>query len=104
MYIAMNHFEVNAGREAEFEELWRTRETYLDGLPGFVQFALLKGEEPGQYISHTIWKDRKSFIGWTQSDAFRKAHGARMPEGITKGHPRARFWNAVMVEGAGLPA
>ncbi|MCA9843422.1 MAG: antibiotic biosynthesis monooxygenase [Dehalococcoidia bacterium] len=102
MFIAMNHFEVEEGREQEFEELWRTRETYLDGLAGFVQFALLKGDEAGQYISHTVWSDRDAFLAWTQSDAFRKAHGGRMPEGIVKGHPRARFWDSVIVEEAGL--
>jgi hypothetical protein len=26
-----------------------------------------------------------------------------MPEGVLTGHPRARFWDAVLVEGAGLP-
>ncbi len=104
MFIAMNHFEVAEGREQEFEDTWRSRESYLDGLPGFVQFALLKGDEPGQYSSHTIWTDRDAFLAWTQSDSFRKAHSARMPEGVLMGHPRARFWDAVIVEGAGLPA
>jgi heme-degrading monooxygenase HmoA len=44
MFIAMNRFQVRAGREADFETQWRSRETYLQDVPGFVSFALLKNE------------------------------------------------------------
>ena len=98
MFVAMNQFSVNAGREAEFEEGWRTRESYLQEFDGFVHFALLKGDEQGDYISHTIWRSRADFIAWTQSEAFRKAHGGRMPEGVIAGHPRARFYDSVLAE------
>ncbi len=104
MFVAMNQFQVNPERAPDFEQLWRTRESYLSGLEGFVQFSLLKGDEPGDYISHTIWRSRDDFIAWTASEAFRKAHGARTPDGVLVGHPRARFYEAVLVEsGAPLP-
>ena len=32
-YIAMNRFRVVKGHESEFEEIWKTRNTYLDGSP-----------------------------------------------------------------------
>ena len=51
-FIAMNRFEVNPERGAEFEEHWRKRETYLHEVPGFRRFALLRGDEPGQYIEY----------------------------------------------------
>ena len=35
MYIAMNRFHVNAGREEVFEEIWRKRDSYLHEVPGF---------------------------------------------------------------------
>ena len=98
MFIAMNHFPVNPDRASEFEQVWRTRESYLQGFDGFVEFALLKGDEPGDYISHSVWRSREHFLAWTQSDAFRKAHGAGMPDGIVLGHPRARFYEAVVEE------
>ena len=98
MFIAMNQFQVNPERAAEFEAVWRSRESYLSETPGFQQFALLKGDEPADYISHSVWASREAFIAWTQSDAFRKAHGERMPEGILVGHPRARFYDAVLLE------
>ena len=58
MYIAMNRFKVIKGEEEAFETLWRSRESYLHELPGFVEFALLKGperEDHTLYSSHTIW-------------------------------------------------
>lgn len=98
MFVAMNQFSVNPGREAEFEEGWRTRESFLQGFEGFIHFALLKGDEPGDYVSHTTWRSRADFLAWAQSDAFRKAHSVRTPEGIIAGHPRARFYDAVVEE------
>lgn len=98
MFIAMNQFPINPERSAEFEEVWRTRESFLQGFDGFVSFALLKGDEPGDYISHSTWLSREHFLAWTQSDAFRRAHGAKTPEGIILGHPRARFYEAVIEE------
>jgi heme-degrading monooxygenase HmoA len=103
MFVAMNQCSVNPGREAEFEEGWRTRESFLQGFEGFIHFALLKGDEPGDYVSHTTWRSRADFLAWAQSDAFRKAHSVRTPDGIIAGHPRARFYDAV-IEEAGSPA
>jgi len=96
-FIAINHFTVEPARGAEFEALWRQRETYLAGVPGFVRFALLRGDEPGHYASHTTWESRASFEAWTRSDAFRKAHAqARMPSGLLLGHPKLATWEAVL--------
>jgi heme-degrading monooxygenase HmoA len=44
MFIAMNRFKVREGREADFEASWRSRDTYIQGVEGFVAFALLKNE------------------------------------------------------------
>ncbi len=54
MYIVMNRFQVAEGREGEFEEIWRTRDSYLKEVDGFREFNLLRGEG-GDFISHTIW-------------------------------------------------
>jgi heme-degrading monooxygenase HmoA len=77
MFIAMNRFKVVRGRESDFETVWRTRERYLDELPGFVEFQLLKGpehEDHTLYASHTVWASAAAFQEWTRSEAFRKAH------------------------------
>jgi heme-degrading monooxygenase HmoA len=98
MFIAMNQFQVSPERGAEFEEVWRTRESYLQGFDGFVHFALLKGDEPGDYISHSTWQSRQHFLAWTQSDAFKRAHSMKLADGVVIGHPRARFYDAIIEE------
>lgn len=99
MFIAMNRFRVLRGREEEFETVWRARESRLPGEPGFEQFTLLKGperEDHTLYSSHTIWKDRDSFVAWTKSEAFRIAH-ARGSEtkGLYIGGPEFEGFEAV---------
>ncbi len=97
-FIAMNRFSVNPDRGAEFEEHWRKRESFLTEVPGFLRFALLRGED-GQYISHSIWESRQAFETWTQSESFRKAHAqARTPQGVLSGPPRLELFEAVIEE------
>ena len=76
-YIAMNRFEIVLGKENEFEEVWRTRETYLDEVEGFKEFHLLKGDSNDEYTlysSHSVWDSKDDFIAWTKSESFKKAH------------------------------
>ena len=46
MFIAMNWFRVKRGAEDAFEKVWLSRDLYLERVPGFVEFHLLKGPEP----------------------------------------------------------
>jgi heme-degrading monooxygenase HmoA len=92
MFIAMNRFQVVKGCEATFEDVWLSRDTYLDPLPGFVEFHLLKGpaaEDHTLYASHSVWESRAAFEAWTRSEAFRAAHqhaGDHKP--LYFGHPQ----------------
>ena len=77
MYIAMNRFKVTKQTTAEFEALWRERESYLHELDGFLGFHLLRGPEREDHIlyaSHTMCRSHADFIAWTKSEQFRKAH------------------------------
>jgi heme-degrading monooxygenase HmoA len=50
---------------------------FLEKVPGFVEFHLLKGPEAEAhtlYASHTVWEDCAVFEAWTKSEAFRAAH------------------------------
>lgn len=100
MFIAMNRFQIAEGQEPEFERMWRERESYLKGVPGFVQFALLKGDTQGDYISHSTWESRDAFIAWTQSTAFAAAHRQGSVAGVIKGPPHLQTYEAVIVEAA----
>ena len=100
MYIAMNRFRVTLGREEVFEEMWRSRESHLDTVPGFREFHLLRGpsdEECTLYASHSSWESQEAFVAWTESEAFRKAHAkARSPEGTLLGHPQFEGFEVVL--------
>lgn len=100
MFVAMNRFRINKGHEQDFERVWRERESYLDQVPGFRQFNLLKGPEREDhvlYASHTIWQDRTSFEAWTRSDHFRRAHAQANPgQGTYLGHPEFEGFEAVL--------
>ncbi len=66
MYIAMNRFKVIKGHESEFEQRWLGRDTYLDQLPGFIEFHLLRGperEDHTLYSSHTVVGEQGSVRG-----------------------------------------
>ncbi len=94
LFIAMNRFQVVKGRESDFENVWLSRETYLDRMAGFVEFHLLKGpelEDHTLYASHTVWQSKAAFEAWTKSEEFRAAH-ARAGNNTTGpmylGHPK----------------
>jgi len=99
MFIAMNHFRVAPGQGERFEEVWRTRESHLDTVPGFVRFALLRGDDEGDYISHSTWASRDAFVAWTESEAFTRGHrGGGSMEGVLMGPPRVALYDAVVEE------
>jgi heme-degrading monooxygenase HmoA len=98
MYIAMNSFKVAAGREADFETIWKERESYLNEVPGFVRFALLKCDAPGEYISHSTWENRDAFMAWTQSEAFAKGHRQGSLMGVLEGPPVFKGYEAIIEE------
>jgi len=100
MYIAMNRFRIALGHEDDFETLWRERDSYLEGEPGFRSFHLLKGatdDECTLYASHTIWESEADFRTWTESESFKKAHAqARAPQGTYLGHPVFEGFEAIL--------
>lgn len=100
MYIAMNRFRVARGSEEVFEELWRKRDSYLDDVPGFEQFHLLRGpttEEYTLYASHSVWNSQQAFVDWTESEAFAKAHAnARAPKGTYLSHPEFEGFEVIL--------
>lgn len=100
MFIAMNRFKIALGKEEGFEEVWRTRESYLSEVPGFKQFNLLRGPQTDEhtlYASHSIWESREAFETWTMSDSFRKAHAQRSaPKGTYLSHPELELFESVL--------
>ena len=98
MFVAMNRFKIAAGREQEFIEIWRNRDSHLDGVPGFKSFRLLRGPSDSEhtlFASHSMWESRQAFEDWTHSEAFRKAHAnAGAAKGVYLGHPQIELFEA----------
>ena len=100
MFLAMNRFKIIRGREKDFEQIWRERDTHLDEVEGFENFSLVRGDSEESYTlyaSHTIWKSRQSFVAWTKSEAFRRAHkNAGNHNDIYLGHPEFEGFEKVI--------
>jgi heme-degrading monooxygenase HmoA len=101
MYIAMNRFRIKPGREQDFIEIWKNRETYLDSVPGFKAFHLLQG--PGNaeftlFASHSEWATKQDFLNWTESEQFRKAHAGAggKSKDVYLGPPQFEGFEAVL--------
>ena len=87
-YVASNRFSINPGAAAKFEARWATRKSRLAVLDGFRFFSLLRltGDVDGagaaadelglyNYVSFTIWSEKKDFNAWRTGEAFKEAHG-----------------------------
>jgi heme-degrading monooxygenase HmoA len=100
MYIAMNRFKIERGKEGVFEDLWLSRDSHLKNVSGFLSFNLLKGateESFTLYASHSMWNSQKDFSNWTRSEAFRAAHkNAGGHSEIYIGHPVFEGFEIIM--------
>ena len=100
MFIAMNRFKIATGREGDFIDVWKNRETHLHAVPGFKEFHLLQGPATENYTlfaSHSMWESRQAFEDWTRSEAFRKAHAsAGSARDIYLGPPQFEGFEAVL--------
>ena len=110
MFIAMNRFQIAPGSEGEFEQVWLSRDSHLQGVPGFVEFHMLRGPEREDHIlyaSHTVWASRETFTDWTNSEAFRAAHrGAGQNKRTYLGPPEFEGFEVIQTVNklAGRPA
>ena len=102
MFVAMNRFRIKIGNEADFEAVWKNRDSSLAEMKGFESFHLLRGatnEEEGftLYASHTIWASKEDFTAWTQSEQFRAAHkNAGNNKPLYIGHPQFEGFTSVL--------
>tara|TARA_Y100001933_G_C18489677_1_gene351884 strand:- start:120 stop:422 length:303 start_codon:yes stop_codon:yes gene_type:complete len=100
MFIAMNRFKIVKGREEEFEKIWMTRDSYLEEVKGFKNFHLLKSSETEDYtlyVSHSTWDKHASFLNWTKSENFRKAHkNSGVSKGLYLGHPNFEGYEVII--------
>ena len=100
MFIAMNRFRIAPGREAEFIEVWRQRDSHLAEVPGFKTFNLLQGPSTAEatvFVSHSTWDSAAAFEAWTRSESFRAAHAnAGQKRGLYLGPPQFEGFEVVL--------
>jgi heme-degrading monooxygenase HmoA len=100
MFIAMNRFRIVPGREAEFIEVWRQRDSRLAEVPGFKTFNLLQGPSTAEatvFVSHSTWDSAAAFEAWTRSESFRAAHAsAGQQRGLYLGPPQFEGFEVVL--------
>jgi heme-degrading monooxygenase HmoA len=101
MYLAMNRFRIALGKEDDFVAHWRNRNSYLNEVPGFVSFHLLRGVTDDSctlFASHSVWESEAAFNDWTRSEAFRKAHAAagHSPRDFYLGPPQLELFQSVL--------
>jgi len=100
MFIAMNRFRIAPGREEDFENIWRGRQSYLDEVAGFKEVHLLNGpagDPTTLYSSHSVWESHETFVAWTESESFQKAHSrGRAPDGTYLGPPEFEGFEVVI--------
>jgi hypothetical protein len=106
MFIAMNRFRVKKGSEDAFEKVWLGRDSYLDGVLGFLEFHLLKGpgaEDHTLYSSHTVWQSKRAFEAWTKIGTIQGRpvrNGFRSPAQTVRASGRGRAIYAFPAIGA----
>ena len=96
----MNRFKIVLGKEKEFEDVWKNRDTHLEDVPGFKEFRLVKGDTNDEYTlyaSHSIWNSKNDFTNWTKSEEFRLAHkNSGQHKGLYLGHPNFEGFEVVL--------
>ncbi|MFN8657634.1 MAG: antibiotic biosynthesis monooxygenase [Candidatus Obscuribacterales bacterium] len=114
MFISINHIPVKAGREADFEKMFRERDRSVEHQPGFHSLDVLKpgsrmvmGSAPescgNEYQVLTRWEDEAAFKAWVHSDAFKKAHSREMDTTVFDGKSYLTFHEAVEGASAASP-
>lgn len=117
-YVATNRFNVRTNNGPKFEKRWAERKSRLALLEGFRFFTLLRrvsddgeeftlnGDELGNYISLTVWEDKRHFDEWRTGEAFKEAHGGgglgdfiqllSTALFILKGSPKPAFYDGLL--------
>ncbi len=82
------HYDVVAGKEAEFERGFLGVIEHLKSVPGHVASRMYEDVQTvGSYVILSEWESRETFQAFLQSDAFKQVVGWGKAE-ILRGRPR----------------
>ncbi len=100
MFVTMNRIPVNPEFRDAFEQRFADRARLVDKAPGFIRNMVLRPveESSDRHIVLTLWESKKTFLDWTKSDAFKKAHAEvrKAPEGMYLGPGKIEVFETVI--------
>ena len=86
------HYDVVAGKEAEFERGFVGVIEHLKSIPGHVESHLYEDvQSTGSYVILSQWQTRESFQAFLQSDAFKQVTAWGKAE-ILRARPRHKVY------------
>lgn len=82
MYVVMNELHIPKDGKATMTERFGKAADNMKQVPGCLEFLFLDNEnEDGKQVVFTKWDSKESYEAWTQSEAFKKAHGGQRSGG-----------------------
>jgi len=99
MIVVMTRFNVNPEKKEIFEErMANFGENGIENQKGFISLKVLSPKTfpsmppNNTYIIETVWEDMDSFIEYTKSEAFRKAHENPLPREVFLSPPSVEIY------------
>jgi heme-degrading monooxygenase HmoA len=78
-YVSVSRLRVEADRARELIDAFGGRAHLVDDAPGFQRLEVWQGNEPGEILMVSWWRDRPCFTAYMRSAEHRDSH-ERIPE------------------------
>lgn len=103
MVVVLTKFPINPDYREEFEKraVEKFGEHGIDRIEGFMGMKVLSGKSfpsmppNDNVVVITYWKDMDSFLNYTKSDVFAKAHQNPPPREMFKGPPSVEVYQVI---------
>ena len=98
MFVVCNRVSVHPERVAAFEALFLSRAGMVDGMPGFVNFQLMRPAKPtDEYMVMVTWETKEDYHGWLKSQSFKDSHSrtGTLPEDTFLGPQRVELFEVL---------
>ncbi|MCL5441504.1 MAG: antibiotic biosynthesis monooxygenase [Candidatus Thermoplasmatota archaeon] len=74
MILVQNHLLVRKEYAKQFEDAFRSSQTDMTSVAGFIRTEILRPVKGNEYIVATYWNSMEDFNQWVGSDQFRSSH------------------------------
>ncbi|TLS38073.1 antibiotic biosynthesis monooxygenase family protein [Pseudalkalibacillus caeni] len=96
-FAVMNNIPVQRDERAVFESRFKERAGLVEKEPGCKGIRILRPKDDDTYVVLTLWKKKKDFENWQESDSYKEAHKNRntsngLPSTVFSGKPYIRTY------------